>query len=104
MRGADAAMALLDECGAELLLCGHVHVSYVGSTLDLNHDLRRGTIICQSGTTTSSRGHGREHGKNSCNLIEVEDHRIHISQLLYAEESGTFVPFAEHTFPRNRKG
>jgi 3',5'-cyclic AMP phosphodiesterase CpdA len=100
MDGAGAAMALLDECGAELLLCGHVHVSYVGNTRDVAHQLRSGTIICQSGTTTSSRGHGREHGQNSCNLIEVEERAIHISQLLYAEEAGTFVPVAEHTFPR----
>ncbi|MEI7768788.1 MAG: metallophosphoesterase family protein [Chloroflexales bacterium] len=100
--GAGAAMALLDECGAELLLCGHVHVSYVGNTRDVAHDLRRGTIICQSGTTTSRRGHGRERGQNSCNLIEVEDRAIRISQLLYADEAGRFVPVAEHTFPRDR--
>jgi 3',5'-cyclic AMP phosphodiesterase CpdA len=100
MDDADAAMALLDECDVDLLLCGHVHVGYVGNTLDVAHGLRRGTIICQSGTTTSSRGHGREHGRNSCNLIEVEERAIRISQLLYMEEAGRFVPVAEHAFPR----
>nr|WP_255603320.1 metallophosphoesterase family protein [Oscillochloris sp. ZM17-4] len=100
MDDAGAAMALLDECGAELLLCGHVHVSYVGNTLDVAHGLRQGTIICQSGTTTSRRGYGREQGRNSCNLIEVEDNAIRISQLLYTEDAGRFVPVAEHAFPR----
>lgn len=102
--GADAAMSLLDECDVELLLCGHLHISYVGNTLDVARDLRQGTIICQSGTTTSRRGYGREHGRNSCNLIEVEDTVIRISQLLYADEAARFVPVAEHAFPRRSSG
>jgi 3',5'-cyclic AMP phosphodiesterase CpdA len=104
MDGADAAMTLLDELDAELLLCGHIHVSYVGNTLDVARDLRQGTIICQSGTTTSRRGYGREQGKNSCNLIEIEDHAIRVSQLLYLDEVGSFVPVAEHAFPRRSAG
>jgi 3',5'-cyclic AMP phosphodiesterase CpdA len=104
MAGADAAMRLLDSCDVELLLCGHIHVSYVGNTLDVMSDLRQGTIICQSGTSTSGRGYGREHGKNSCNLIEIDDRAIRISQLLYLEDAGRFVPFAEHSFPRRGSG
>lgn len=100
MRGSQAAIRLLDACDVDLLLCGHIHVSYVGNTLDVINDLRKGTIICQSGTTTSRRGYGREHGKNSCNLIEVEDGAVRVSQLLYLDEAARFVPAAEHTFPR----
>lgn len=100
MRGAHDAIRLLDACDVDLLLCGHIHVSYVGNTLDVVNDLRKGTIICQSGTTTSRRGYGREQGKNSCNLIEVDRQAIHVSQLLYLDEVGRFVPAAEHTFPR----
>ena len=100
IRGAHAAMRLLDACDVELLLCGHIHVSYVGNTLDVVNNLRQGTIICQSGTTTSRRGYGREQGKNSCNLIEVDTNAIRVSQLLFMEEAGRFVPAAEHAFPR----
>ncbi|NTU83220.1 MAG: metallophosphoesterase, partial [Chloroflexales bacterium] len=98
--GAHEAIRLLDACDVELLLCGHIHVSYVGNTLDVVNDLRQGTIICQSGTTTSRRGYGREQGKNSCNLIEVDDRAIRVSQLLYMDEAARFVPAAEHAFPR----
>ena len=35
----DAAVAMLDRCGVELMLCGHIHVSYVGTTLDVRPDL-----------------------------------------------------------------
>jgi 3',5'-cyclic AMP phosphodiesterase CpdA len=98
--GAHEAIRLLDACDVEMLLCGHIHVSYVGNTLDVVNDLRQGTIICQSGTTTSRRGYGREQGKNSCNLIEVDDQAIRVSQLLYMDEADRFVPAAEHAFPR----
>lgn len=100
MAGSAAAIRLLDECGVDMLLCGHVHVSYVGNTRDAQNNLRHGTIICQSGTSTSRRGQGPEHGRNSCNLITVNERSIDISQLRYSEEAGGFAPFAEHSFPR----
>lgn len=104
IRNADAAVRLLDRCGVELLLCGHIHVSYVGTTLDVRPDLQQGTIICQSGTSTSRRGKSRERGKNSYNVIEIEDHVIRIGQHLYLEDAGRFVPVAEHVFPRRSAG
>ncbi len=101
---ADEAVQLLDRCDVELLLCGHIHVSYVGTTLDVRPNLRQGTIICQSGTTTSRRGHGREKGKNSYNVIEIEDSVIRIGQHMFLEDAGRFVPVAEHVFPRRSAG
>lgn len=104
MANAHEAIRLLDRCGVELLLCGHIHVSYVGNTLDVLPDLRQGTVICQSGTTTSHRGKGRERGKNSFNVIEIDDFAIRISQHLYLENAGRFAPVAEHVFPRRSAG
>lgn len=95
---------LLDRCGVELLLCGHIHVSYVGNTLDVTHMLQQGTIICQSGTATSTRGKGREHGTNSYSIIEIDARSIRISQHLYRAEAGRFGPVAEHVFPRRSSG
>lgn len=101
---ADEAVDMLDRCGVELLLCGHTHVSYVGTTLDVRPDLRQGTIICQSGTSTSRRGRLRERGKNSYNVIEIEHEVIRIGQRLFLEDAGRFVPVAEHLFPRRSAG
>lgn len=100
----DRIVRLLDQWDVDLLLCGHVHVSYIGTTMDVRPDLRRGTIICQSGTTTSRRGKARERGKNSYNVIEIEDHAIQIGQHLYLEDAGRFVCMAEHVFPRRSSG
>jgi 3',5'-cyclic AMP phosphodiesterase CpdA len=98
--GVERAIKLLDDCGVDMLLCGHLHVSYIGTTLDTVNTLRHGTIICQSGTTTSRRGFGREHGKNSCNLIEVDYQSVKVSQLLFDAALGRFTLAAEHRFPR----
>jgi 3',5'-cyclic AMP phosphodiesterase CpdA len=104
IRNADAVVEMLDRCGVELLLCGHIHVSYIGTTLDVRPDLRQGTIICQSGTSTSRRGKGRERGKNSYNVIEIRDTTIRIGQHLYLEDAGRYVPVAEHVFPHRSSG
>lgn len=101
---ADAVVQLFDRCEVDLLLCGHIHVSYVGTTLDVLPHLQRGTIICQSGTTTSRRGKGRERGKNSYNVIEIADQAIRIGQHLYLENVGQFACVAEHVFPKRSSG
>ncbi|GAC1544439.1 MAG: metallophosphoesterase family protein [Herpetosiphon sp.] len=98
--GAQETLQALDRGGAELVLCGHVHTSYVGNTLEFDPTLRQGTIIAQSGTTTSRRGRLWHRGKNSFNVIEVEAAAIRISQRMYIEEEVRFMPVAEHVFPR----
>lgn len=100
MRGASSAMHVLDEHRVGLLLTGHLHTGYVGHTRTMMPQLEHGTIICQSGTTMSSRGHGHEKGQNSCNLITIDEQFIQISQLLYQAEVKQFVPVAEYRFPR----
>jgi 3',5'-cyclic AMP phosphodiesterase CpdA len=101
---AEEVVHLLDRWGVDLLLCGHIHVSYVGTTLDVRPNLAKGTIICQSGTTTSRRGKSRERGKNSYNVIIIEDASIRIVQHLFLEELGRFAPVAEHVFPHRAAG
>jgi 3',5'-cyclic AMP phosphodiesterase CpdA len=98
--GANAAMRLLDECDVELLLCGHIHLSYIGNTYDLQPKLRRGTIICQSGTSTSKRGYGSERGKNSFNLIEIDNEAIVIRPHLYTSTADAFLEVKEYRFAR----
>ncbi len=98
--GANETLDALDRGGAELLLCGHIHTSYIGNTLEFDPTLRQGTIIAQSGTTTSRRGRLWQRGKNSFNVIEIEDQVIRISQRMFIEDVGRFVPVSEHVFPR----
>lgn len=101
---ADLAVAAMDRAGAELVLCGHIHTSFIGNTLEVSANLKQGTIIAQSGTATSTRGRRWMRGKNSFNVIEIEDQVIRISQRMYLGEAKRFVPVSEHVFPRRSAG
>ena len=101
---ADQAVAAMDRGGAELVLCGHIHTSFIGNTLETAANLKSGTIIAQSGTATSTRGRRWMRGKNSFNVIEIEDEVIRISQRMYLGEAKRFVPVSEHVFPRRSGG
>ncbi len=100
IRNADDVIRMLDRSGVELLLCGHHHVAYVGTTRDVRPDLQHGTIIVQSGTSTSRRVRHGEHGRNSYNVITIEDGVIRIRQHLYREDTRRYVASAEHVFPQ----
>jgi 3',5'-cyclic AMP phosphodiesterase CpdA len=100
IKNTDQVVEVLEKSKVDLFLCGHIHVSYVGTTLDVRQDIQRGTIICQCGTTTSRRGKGRERGKNSYNVIEIDEQAIRINQRLFVGRVGKFESVSEHTFPR----
>jgi 3',5'-cyclic AMP phosphodiesterase CpdA len=101
---ADKAVAAMDRAGAELVLCGHIHTSFIGNTLDVSASLRAGTIIAQSGTATSTRGRRWMRGKNAFNIIEIEDQAIRISHRMFLREVEQFMPVSEHVFPRRSAG
>jgi hypothetical protein len=90
------------EQGVEMILGGHLHRSYIGNSLDFfpgtNRD--RGITIVQCGTTTSSRGRGRERNENTFNLIDAGPHLLTVIHYLYFEKTGKFAPISQHLFPR----
>jgi 3',5'-cyclic AMP phosphodiesterase CpdA len=87
----------------EMILGGHLHRSYIGSSLDFfpGHHRDRGVIITQCGTTTSSRGKGRERDENTFNLIEAGSQALTVTHYLYFEEKHKFEPISKHMFPRS---
>lgn len=101
---AELAVEVMDRAAVELVLCGHIHVSFIGNTLDVTAHLKAGTIIAQSGTATSTRGRRWMRGKNSFNVIEIEDQVIRISHRMYLRDVGRFMPVSEHVFPRRSAG
>lgn len=67
---ADRAMALIADCGADVFLAGHMHVSNIVSTAK-RYRLENGkaALVVQAGTATSVRGRGEAH---SFNLLEYD--------------------------------
>lgn len=102
MPGARRAIDYFVEQKVEMILGGHLHRSYIGSSLDFfpGHHRDRGVIIVQCGTTTSCRGKGRERNENTFNLIETGTQTLTVTHYLYFEEVGKFAPLSRHNFPR----
>jgi hypothetical protein len=98
------AIHVMEECDVDLILSGHMHVAYIGNTLDFYPTSKRGIIIVQSGTTTSARGKQRERGKNSFNVIRVHERHIGITHHLYDSTARRFLPMSRHLFPRRLPG
>ncbi|HCP14221.1 MAG TPA: 3',5'-cyclic-nucleotide phosphodiesterase [Peptococcaceae bacterium] len=93
------------DMGVELILGGHLHRSYIGNSLSFfpgNHR-DQGIIIVQAGTATSSCGLGRERGKNSFNLVEIDSQMLRITHYMFFESSEEFAPVSRHLFPRPGK-
>jgi 3',5'-cyclic AMP phosphodiesterase CpdA len=104
IKNAPAALQSFDRANVELVLCGHTHASYIGNTLEFDPSLRQGTVIVQAGTATSRRGRRWYRGKNAFNVIAVEDQRTVITQHLFLEDAGRFLPVSQHRFPRRSAG
>jgi hypothetical protein len=58
-------------------------------------------IVCQCGTTTSRRGRGTDRGKNSFNVIEIDEQTIRIQPHFYTHDEQRFVPVGERIFERH---
>jgi len=103
MPQAHRAIDCFVEQKVEMILGGHLHRSYIGNSLDFfpGHQRDRGVIIVQCGTTTSSRGKGRERDENTFNLIEAGSQTITVTHYLYFEATGKFAPTSKHIFPRS---
>ena len=84
---APLAMKTLADCGADLLLAGHLHTSHTGNT-----DARYGiadysALVVQAGTATSTRGRGET---NSFNVIRASTACITIERHGWLPKSKTF--------------
>ena len=95
------ALRRFTELDVDLILAGHTHRAYIGTSLDFfPGDLeRRGIVIVQCGTTTSRRGRGRERMRNTLNVIRFESGAIHVAHHAWIAERSKFMPISEHRFP-----
>lgn len=102
MPGSRRAIDCFVEQKVELILGGHLHRSYIGNSLDFfpGHRRERGVVIVQCGTSTSTRGKGRERDENTFNLIEVGADTLVVTHYLYFEAADRFGAIGKYVFPR----
>jgi 3',5'-cyclic AMP phosphodiesterase CpdA len=99
------ALRTFTALGVDLILAGHMHTAYIGSSLDFfpGELERRGIVIVQCGTTTSKRGRGRETLRNTFNVIHVEGDVIRVVHNVWIADLGRFMPISQHFFPKAGK-
>lgn len=97
------AIDVFSTVGVDLVLSGHQHQAYIGSSEEFYPKGRPPVVICHSGTTTSSRGRMGERERNSCNWIEFDDQSLTVSQYRWHRELTKFAEHSRHWYPRQER-
>jgi 3',5'-cyclic AMP phosphodiesterase CpdA len=94
------AMAAFTQCGADLFLAGHLHLSHAESTSQRYQVDGGGGLVVQAGTATSTRERGET---NSFNFLRVERGSVHIDRYEWDIERGNFVLGRAEAYDHNGK-
>ena len=94
------AIEAFTHMGVDITLAGHMHRAYIGDSLDLlpDDDREQGIVIVQCGTTSCSRGRGRERRRNSLNHIQTTPRELVVTHYLWKDADGEFRPHSQHRF------
>ena len=95
------AMETFVECGADVILSGHLHVSHTTHTAIRYKLPGRSALLVQAGTATSTRERGE---RNSFNVLRVERPKISVERYVWQPVERQFTPGAVETFRRTDEG
>lgn len=84
---ASKAMGRFANCGIDLFLAGHLHVSHAGSTAARYKLEGHAAVVVQAGTATSSRARGEF---NSFNLVRLDRSSIDVEHYSWTREQTRF--------------
>lgn len=99
---AEIAMREITECGADVFLSGHIHVSNIAHTAE-RYKLGEGinALVVQAGTATSTRNRGEA---NSFNLLEYDSPNLIVTRVECAAPETGFLQAAVQQFRNDGKG
>jgi 3',5'-cyclic AMP phosphodiesterase CpdA len=95
------AMGYLAECGADLLLAGHIHVSSVSSTSLRYQIAGHAALVVQAGTATSTRARGE---LNSFNSLRIEAGFIEVERWSWSRQALGFTPVLREAYDKTKNG
>jgi 3',5'-cyclic AMP phosphodiesterase CpdA len=97
---AKMAMTGLAECGADLFLAGHLHISHTGHTKRYN--IRgHSALVVQAGTATSTRERGEA---NSFNVLRIAYPAITVEKFTWDPSTSSFVVATFEQFKHTAEG
>src|ERR1044072_7065302 len=94
------AMTGLAECGADLFLAGHLHVSHTGHTKRYKIP-GHSALVVQAGTATSTRGRGEA---NSFNLLRLAYPSITVEKYAWDPATMSFAITTSEQFKHSDEG
>ncbi|MDX1502430.1 MAG: metallophosphoesterase family protein [Thermoanaerobaculia bacterium] len=103
LRGARRAVERFAAAGVELVLGGHLHQAYAGTSDQYYPEHLPSMVVAHAGTATSDRGRGSERGRNTLNWVTVEEGWITVEHRLWRPADERFVTASSHRFRRPRK-
>jgi 3',5'-cyclic AMP phosphodiesterase CpdA len=98
---AQMAMKGLADCGADLFLAGHLHVSHTGHTAKRYNIRGHSALVVQAGTASSTRGRGEA---NSFNVIRIHRPNITVERMTWQPASSAFALSGEENFRHTSDG
>lgn len=97
---AKMAMTGLADCGADLFLAGHLHISHTGHTKRYNLHGHLALVV-QAGTATSTRERGEA---NSFNVLRIAHPRITVERFAWDALSTSFTVSTRERFKHTVDG
>jgi 3',5'-cyclic AMP phosphodiesterase CpdA len=102
VNNAERAMPQIADCGADVFLSGHLHVSHVAHTAErYKLPSGRNALVIQAGTATSTRGRGEA---NSFNVIEFEHPQLIVKRYECEQSEIGFLEAQSQEFVQSEKG
>lgn len=99
---ANLAIKLLADCGADIFLAGHMHISHIGNTAERYKIAPgRSALVVQAGTATSTRGRGES---NSFNVIRAEHPHLTVERLEWQPDKSQFSVAKSERFDSTAEG
>ncbi len=104
LSGAAALADVLAEHRVDLVLSGHLHISYQVWLRDYYRHLSHDLPLIHAGTASSTRGRGREKGQCSCFRIRLNEGRLALQRFRFDPDSARFVADLESSWARHARG
>ena len=95
---ADMALRVFAECGVDVLLAGHLHVSRVAGTGRRDAPNGHQALVVSAGTATSTRGRGEA---NSFNVLRLRKERIEIDRYEWKDGDSQFTIASREAFEKS---